>query len=159
MQKYLTNKSKVLIVLLVCVVVGCVLTEEPLIYKKRPIRLGHITHVTKEHVKCDACHRDASTSDKAGMPDPRMCRKCHQTDDEIGKFLRPFAPEKKLMWSYVSELQDDVIFSHKLHNEKKVECEACHKEILKEKFLTLNTKVEKGECIDCHAGKNVSGEC
>lgn len=139
------------------VMAGCVMVHELAIYGQRPIRYSHVTHVVEEKWKCEDCHRGALEEEQAGMPNPRVCRKCHETQEEIDKYLYPFAPGNELMWTNVTKLVDDAIFSHKEHDE--VECEDCHEDILKSEEISIGLRVEKDECISCHAGERIGGEC
>jgi len=153
----LSNKRGILLLALLLVITGCVVVKELPIYLKRPIKYSHVTHVVEEKWECEDCHRGALTEDKAGMPNPRICRKCHETQEEIEEYLYPFAPGNKLMWTNVTDIKDDAVFSHEEHSE--VDCEDCHENILKSEEVSRMLKVEKDECIVCHAEESISGDC
>jgi Cytochrome c3 len=133
--------------------------QELAIYVIRPIKFSHVTHVVEEGWECKKCHRDSLAKDKAGMPSPRSCRKCHQNQEEIDEYLTPFVLEKKLLWTNVTKLHDDISFSHKSHYENEVDCEKCHLGIRENEAISIDLRTDKDECLDCHGENKVTGQC
>jgi hypothetical protein len=175
MRNELIHSFKALTVSLLIAIAGCMavnefsmlevlgLSDELPIYKIRPIKFAHASHVkgTEANLACTDCHVNAEDSDEAGIPSMKACRNCHDKREEIEKYLRPFAVDNKVLWTSATALAEDALFSHKQHFEGEVACEDCHRGVSKSKAVSTDLKVEKDDCLHCHGRqqKEVSGEC
>lgn len=138
------------------VVSGCVMINELEIYKLRPVKFSHVSHNKK---KCKDCHREFKKSEEAGMPNPNYCLLCHKTDEDIKKYVTPFILDEKLIWTSVTELADEIVFSHKLHHDKEVQCEDCHPGIEENEAVSKKLRNSKDDCMKCHSAEKVAGKC
>lgn len=94
------------------------------------------------------------------MPKSRTCRNCHSDKEDVEKNIKPFVVGKKIRWTNVTELAEDVTFSHQLHvTQKQVECTSCHQGIEKSEGITSALRVSKDECLDCHVHEYISADC
>lgn len=173
MNRWIAEHALPLAVALLAAAAGCAVVQELAIYRKRPVRFSHATHGKradagdgkagaagkKADLECADCHRKFTDSDDAGMPRPKSCRLCHKGREHFKQYLRPFLVEGKVLWTQVTDLSDEIIFSHKLHHEKKVACENCHQGITTSTAVSAALRSSKDDCLDCHVTHKVSGEC
>lgn len=121
---------------------------------------SHKRHVVEEDMECAACHKDAETADKAGMPAVKSCMKCHESIDEKKTpehRIAAFVKDEKPQWSDITLLPEETKFSHKVHAEAKVQCASCHKGIKASTAITASLRVTMKECQSCHAKTGVGG--
>ncbi len=116
----------------------------------------HMTFTHKEHtangISCKACHINALKKDKAGMPDGKNCVYCHETvynDTPVGDIYN-FDKWKALKEERTS-LFDEVIFSHKTHKEKGVNCVKCHGDIAESVSVIPDHIPDANTCVQCHS--------
>jgi c(7)-type cytochrome triheme protein len=125
----------------------------------RPV-FSHERHVKGEEMKCSSCHRQAEKGDEAGMPTIKSCMKCHEGIDEKkpeSKRVAVYVVNEKPVFSSVTRLSDEVKFSHKTHVvDGKIECATCHKGVESAKTISNRLRVEKRECVQCHAKQKVA---
>jgi Outer membrane cytochrome MtrC/MtrF-like, domains II/IV len=160
---------KVLAVSTLFTMVGCATFNEYFsfkielpIYSIRPIKFSHAAHgkETEADTSCEDCHTKALNSEEAGMPSVKSCRNCHNKNNELEEWVKPFAPDgKKIMWTDVTQLPEEVIFSHKLHDERDVGCDECHPGIETSEAVSADFRNSKDDCIKCHAKEKMDGEC
>jgi hypothetical protein len=175
MRNKATHYLKILSVSLLMAIVGCVAAnqlsvlealgraDQLPIYKERPIKFGHASHVegTEADLACTDCHTRAEDSDQAGMPSIKACRNCHSEKEDIEKNLKPFAVDKKIVWTSATALSEDAQFSHQNHLGAEVACEDCHQGVTESKAVSAKFKVEKDDCLVCHSKqeKAIKGAC
>jgi hypothetical protein len=130
------------------------------IYKVRPIKFSHAMHVEKQGLDCGDCHTKALDSAEAGMPGIAACKNCHDTDEAVDQYLKPFAKDNKVKWTEVTKLSGDAIFSHQTHMGAKLACLDCHQGVKKSEGVSVaGFRVDKDECLSCHADKKASVDC
>lgn len=113
---------------------------------------------------CLDCHEGADTNDEADMPKLEFCMECHEDIDEkkpkektVAAFLDK--PGGKPVWSRVTAQAATIVFSHKTHAAKKVECAECHTGIEKSIAVTKDLFVDMDACTKCHSAKKAPNEC
>jgi hypothetical protein len=124
---------------------------------------SHRFHVVEKKLDCADCHADYEESDEAGMPFPEICEPCHSDLDKgkppLERASALFPPEGEPAWTLVTKLPEEVIFSHRVHHEKKVECSECHRGVSESEAVSSRLAIGKPECMDCHARRGASNEC
>ncbi|MDH5560773.1 MAG: hypothetical protein OEY59_07945 [Deltaproteobacteria bacterium] len=134
----------------------------------RDLKVSHYRHVVKEEIECVTCHEGAQQSDKAGISTKESCSDCHDevnpkndsqicllchnvTLDEMDKIKKEL---KKVITGPVP--YKSLKFSHKLHYEKEIGCENCHKDIQnqnRDAFPRREYMPKPQVCFDCHEQK------
>lgn len=126
---------------------------------------SHRFHVVEKKLECVDCHADYEEEAGAGMPFADVCAPCHDELDKEKPPLRraaallPPEGEGEPAWKLVTKLPEDIIFSHKAHHDKSVECSECHRGIEENQEVSARLAIGKPECMDCHARRGVSNEC
>jgi len=147
--------------LLTLSLMGCVLFEA-LDPSAKVFGFSHRVHVVGEGLECAACHRNWEKSDDPGMPSAKVCALCHEESDEA----KP--PERRIAALYdgkvykskrVMALDDELLFSHKSHATRGVECSACHAAISENDELTTALAPSMDSCTKCHAQSAASNDC
>jgi len=149
----------VLVLAIVAGVAGCVLMNEVELYLDRPIKFNHSVHGEEQDLECVSCHASAEDSDEAGMPGPGTCRLCHTSKEDVENYLRPFVKDNKLNWTNVTDIPEEVKFSHAAHAGSDVGCEECHQGVSDSKAVSMKFRVGKDDCMSCHADQPVESEC
>jgi hypothetical protein len=115
-------------------------------------------------VGCDDCHEGTAKADKAPMPEAEFCMNCHEEIDAkkpkektVSAFLDK--PGGKPEWSHATAQAPGIVFSHKTHLAKKVECAACHSGIAESKAVTKELFTDMDACTKCHASSGAKTEC
>jgi hypothetical protein len=95
------------------------------------------------------------------MPTVKQCLTCHEGIDEgrpqHKRVLTVYGKEPQ--WSHVTDISEEVRFSHKKHQDAKVQCQECHKGIEKSQGVAEKLAVDMDDCTKCHARKKVAAEC
>ena len=126
-----------------------------------PYGFDHAVHA-KEGLECADCHATWNTDDAPGMPGKGGCMLCHEELDK----KKP--PERRVDRLYdgetykaahVSRLADEVIFSHKQHATKPIECVSCHVGIDTNQRVDSSLAVDMRDCETCHKQQQVANEC
>ena len=113
---------------------------------------------------CADCHEDTDKSDKAPMPKLEFCMDCHTDidatkakDKTVASFLDK--PGGKPQWSHVTAQAPGIVFSHKTHLAKKLECNQCHKGIEESTGVTKDLFVDMDACTKCHTAMKAKTDC
>ena len=134
---------------------GCVILEHLGLSRSR-ITFDHTKHSEKEELECSNCHTTFAKADPAGMPRRKVCILCHEGVDEEKPEDRKIAklfPDPPL-WSNVTAIPKEVVFSHKVHHDAKVACNECHLKIGECTDVSRAAdllRVDMGRCVECHA--------
>jgi c(7)-type cytochrome triheme protein len=123
---------------------------------KSEIIFSHKLHVVENEMECDACHEAVYESVRGTdnlFPEKASCGNCHdiESTDECGVChsnldnLRNFPRIK----DYYPE------FSHKLHWEGGLECDACHAGIAHKEYAEPYDLPIIESCQECHTEQNV----
>lgn len=146
-------------------VVTAALPERTLLIEQ-PIMFNHKRHQKKD-VACYDCHQFYKNYAVAGIPGTDLCYSCHKSDkdlkekEEKRKLHVYFTNKIEIPWNRInSPVPDDVIFNHKRHIVKDIECAECHgkvEELMDTKRLVQNFTMD--ECIKCHKREQASVDC
>ena len=133
---------------------------------EQPILFNHKRHQEKD-VSCYDCHQFYKKYAVAGIPNTELCYSCHKSDkdlkekEEKRKLHDYFTNKIEIEWQRVNTpLPDDVVFNHKRHVVKDIECAECHGKL--EDLVETIRLVEdftKEWCIDCHQKEEASDDC
>lgn len=113
---------------------------------------------------CTDCHEGTDENDKAGMPDVEFCMACHEDIDgekPKEKTVAAFFGKdgETPVWSNVTAQSPDVVFSHKTHIAKDIECAQCHVGIEDNKAVSHELFVDMDACTKCHTEKKAKNDC
>lgn len=114
----------------------------------RGMQFTHKIHEA-EGLDCDLCHE----LDETGwpeIPNHDLCSVCHEFDEEEPDdrcTLCHTRPDQSVD-PFVRRINDEVLFSHQIHNDGNVECIACHAD---EERSALTARNTMDWCMDCHA--------
>ncbi len=158
-MRLLRNRLKPFALFLVLAASGCALLRFGL---GNPLRFSHKLHL-EQGLECQNCHSKTDKGTEAGMPGLKQCMRCHEGLDEEK------APERKVTTLFedgkfkgagVTEVGEDVIFSHRTHTaDEKVACTECHTGIEESAAITKAVRVTMDDCMACHAKRGVPNDC
>ncbi|MCK5423226.1 MAG: cytochrome c3 family protein [Deltaproteobacteria bacterium] len=133
---------------------------------EQPILFNHKRHQEKD-VECYDCHQFYKKYAVAGIPDTELCYSCHKSDkdlqdkEEKRKLHNYFTNKIEIEWQRLNlPLPDDVVFNHKRHVVKDMECAECHgkvEELVETKRLVQDFTMDW--CIDCHHREAADEDC
>jgi hypothetical protein len=146
------------------------------------IRFNHKLHQTKVGTKCTTCHKAALTSQSAQdrlVPNGTTCDDCHGTDhantnavkagdDLTGQCAFCHEGYKPSDGNRVAKLvlpRANMIFNHKKHADKNINCRQCHGEVQELELATRDQLPRMRGCFGCHqypdaaAQGNAKGNC
>jgi len=135
----------------------------------QPIDFNHYKHFVELDIECTFCHQTAEEYDVAGLPNIDVCNFCHEEGvvsenrrfQEVVEIIRDHARlGTRIEWNRIYQTPDDVIFSHRIHVARDVDCKKCH-------GITGTSKRPSGQpelitmdnCINCHEENNISTDC
>lgn len=130
---------------------------------QQPLNFSHKTHAGDHAIDCRYCHRLASVSTTAGIPDLETCRSCHlfiaKDHPEVKKLLDYWDRKEPIPWVRVYQLPDHVYFPHRMHLRAGVECRSCHGEVATMERVNREASLKMGWCLDCHREYRASIDC
>lgn len=147
------------VVLAAVLLAGCALFS--VFGGERPLAFSHAIHA-KEGLECGDCHIDWETEDAPGMPAKPACDLCHDAIDAD----KP--PERKIDVLFdgnvfraqrVSRLDPEIVFSHRQHATKPIECAECHRGIAQNDVVDAGLALRMADCQSCHQQQSVANEC
>lgn len=124
----------------------------------------HVLHTRDVGLSCEHCHEGAASGERAGLPQLTTCRTCHSEAMEaaLPEELRLAAilGDAPLEWaSHTSVYPEDVTFSHAAHAGAGLACEGCHGTLASLDAGGARSRIEKPECLSCHAESSVDPSC
>jgi hypothetical protein len=146
-------------ILLLIFAVGCIAVQELALYQTRPIRFSHAVHGEKADLSCDKCHEDTKSADGIGMPNPAKCRLCHNSKEEFESKLKPFLIDKKVVFTSVTAVGDEVKFAHDNHLKHNIACNECHTGIESSEAVSMDLRVDMKKCMTCHEERSAPTSC
>lgn len=123
---------------------------------------SHLLHYEEEGLDCSSCHLTFDSEDDPGMPSKAQCMLCHADIDEE----KP--PERRIETLFdgetyraqrISQLSDEIIFSHQLHAIDEALCGTCHEGIEENERLDERMAVSMDDCSRCHESLGVANDC
>ncbi len=140
------------IILIALVLWGCQ-TLRYYVVKHKGLAFNHKRHL-QEGLDCDACHTEYSKGIDAGMPSFDDCKSCHSDEEENKKpkekQIVNFLIDGKPVWSKVTDIDEEIKFSHKTHFDAKISCEICHKGIKESNVVSSQLAMKMADCSKCH---------
>ncbi len=101
------------------------------------------------HEECETCH-DIEAAQKGEKTDPAAsCGTCHPG----------FDPTVRLAPAKVDVPHANLLFSHKVHTDKKVPCATCHGAMTDVQLATRQQLPKMATCFECHDGNVASKAC
>ncbi|MBI3325837.1 MAG: cytochrome c3 family protein [Nitrospinae bacterium] len=129
----------------------------------QPIAFSHKVHAGDYKIACEYCHPYVRRSTVAGVPSVQQCIGCHKITavdkPEVQKLRGYWDRKEPIPWSKVHDLPDFVIFTHKRHVLKGVECQTCHGPVDTMEQVRQVASLEMGWCVSCHKERQASLEC
>jgi hypothetical protein len=114
---------------------------------RQPIAFAHAKH---EAVACAVCHRGATTSARAGIPDATFCSKCHST------------LPRTIAWVQITHVPSHVMFSHRRHvTVARLDCASCHGE-MRDRHTPpgrAQVRLTMTTCLSCHRQEGAAEDC
>lgn len=130
---------------------------------QQPLAFSHKTHAGDNNIDCRYCHRQASVSTSAGIPDLETCRSCHlfiaKDHPDVKKLLDYYDRKEPIPWVRVYHLPDHVYFPHRMHLRAGVACNSCHGEVAGMERISRQASLKMGWCLDCHREYQASIDC
>ncbi len=145
-------------------------------YIKQPIPFNHKWHLTEVGVEdCSFCHEYVQEHAVAGIPSIKVCGLCHVEGLEIGDELKSKYPnaeelveevrgyaekDEEIPWVRMYKSPDDIVFSHRRHVSKEIECQECHGKMGQDDRAVVNMKlISMKRCMKCHEKSKASTDC
>ncbi len=140
--------------------------------QKMPLAFSHAEHL-QAGADCATCHDPARKSVKASdlfLPKHPECEGCHDIEAaKKGKKVDPPAGCQVCHPGFDVTVQRDVarvefpnpniIFNHKVHVDRKVDCKACHSDMTNVGLATRQQLPKMETCLICHEGTYASAAC
>lgn len=133
---------------------------------EQPIMFNHKRHQEKD-VACYDCHQFYKKYAVAGIPGTDLCFSCHKSDKDLKekgekrKLHEYFTNKIEIPWRRINTpMPPDVVFNHKRHVVKDIECAECHgkvEELVDTKRLVQDFTMDG--CIECHEREQASVDC
>ena len=149
-----------LLVAMAVTATGCVLLTT-FSAKERPLAFSHAIHAAEE-MECGDCHLGAEDTDEPGMPVQAQCMLCHagiDAEKPPEKKAEALFSGGKLVAARVTELGDEVIFSHAQHVGAGQDCETCHTGMSGNARIESDMRIDMDECMSCHAAQGIANDC
>ncbi|MFQ6092249.1 MAG: cytochrome c3 family protein [bacterium] len=121
---------------------------------------SHELHLVDVGADCTTCHARAEESQKSGdnnLPTKESCLECHDGDiapDDCQVCHKD--PENPV--AFENPLRR-IIFSHKNHVARKIECVDCHQGLGETDFASPANLPKMADCQTCHNGTKAEDEC
>ena len=129
---------------------------------EQPIAFSHRIHAGVKEIQCRFCHPYVARSKFPGIPPVEKCLYCHDyiisNHPEIQKEHQYFNSKTPIPWVKVNFMPEHVIFNHKRHIKKDVDCRECHGDVETMDRLK-DADFEMGFCIHCHKAKDANLDC
>lgn len=124
---------------------------------------NHQIHAGKFEIPCQYCHAYADQARVAGIPSLRKCMGCHKfgpkDNPAVQRLALLFEAGKSPSFARVNDLPDYVYFSHRVHVQKSIQCDACHGAVATMRTVVPAHKFTMGFCLDCHRQRGASVDC
>jgi hypothetical protein len=131
------------------------------------IRFNHKFHVGEQKLKCETCHRGATTSQSVQdvlTPNAQTCDACHGTDhsdltkvqggdDASGKCGFCHRGYNAGDGNRVAKFRiprPNMVFNHKKHVDRNIKCQQCHGDVQDIELATRDQMPRMRGCFGCH---------
>jgi len=130
---------------------------------EQPVAFSHRLHAGRYGIPCLFCHRYATLSRTAGLPDMDLCRACHvyiaSDRPEVRKVLESVKRGEPIPWVKVHDLPDFVYFPHHMHLNAGVACADCHGEVAAMDRMERVKGLNMLWCLGCHRERGAGIDC
>jgi hypothetical protein len=123
-------------------------------------------HARHGRLGCTVCHSGAETGARAGLPDLRLCARCHATaPGGISAALWPATPTEPTApppWIRVTRVPEHVFFSHRRHvTMAGLDCASCHSAVAEATAPLARPprRLDMEACLRCHRQESASDDC
>ena len=120
----------------------------------QPVPFSHMHHVQGLGLQCQYCHTTVEKSSYAGIPPTRTCMNCHAEIWTNAQLLDPVRQSwytgNSIPWTKVHDLPDFVYFSHEIHVNKGIGCEAATAASIEMPLMYEQNTLQMEWCLDCH---------
>lgn len=128
----------------------------------QPIAFSHRVHTGVKGIQCEFCHPYVSRSVHPGLPPVEKCLFCHRyiiaEHPEIRKEHEYFNSKTPTPWVKANFLPEHVMFNHKRHIRKQVDCSQCHGDVAS--MDRIKGKAFRMEfCVQCHRQNQANLDC
>lgn len=129
---------------------------------EQPIPFSHRLHSGVKQIQCRFCHPYVERSRHPGIPPVEKCLYCHKyiiaKHPQILKEHQYFNTSTPTPWRKANYLAEHVLFNHKRHLKKNIQCEACHGQVkTMDRIKGVHFKMEF--CIACHRERKANLDC
>ncbi len=131
------------------------------------IRFNHKFHVVEQKLKCETCHKGATTSQSVQdvlTPQGTTCDACHGTDhSDSNKVQAGDDASGKCNWCHLGYQPGDgnrvakfriprpnMVFNHKKHVDRNIKCAQCHGDVQEIELATRDQMPRMRGCFGCH---------
>jgi hypothetical protein len=135
--------------------------------QKITLRFNHKLHVGTQGLKCETCHKNATTSESVAdslLPKATTCDTCHGSDHESVEAVEAGDDATgKCGFCHVGWKDGDgnrvakvvvptpnMIFNHKKHAARNIGCRQCHGEVQELELATRDQMPRMRGCFGCH---------
>lgn len=135
--------------------------------QKLTVRFNHKLHVGEQKLRCDTCHKGATTSESAQdrlIPKGTTCDACHggdhadpnrvaAGDEDMGKCNFCHLGYREGDGNRVAKLEiprPNMVFNHKKHVARNIGCAQCHGEVQELELATRDQLPRMRGCFGCH---------
>ena len=140
--------------------------------QRMPLLFDHAVHL-EAGAECVSCHDPARKSVKASdlfLPAHPECESCHDIEAaKAGKKVDPpsacqtchvgFEQTVSRDVTHVEFPSPNILFNHKVHVDRKVECKVCHSDMTDVGLATRQQLPKMQTCLVCHNGEVAPSEC
>jgi len=156
----MTDNRRILLAAAFCLFAGTALLRGNLSSPNGDLTFSHALHVGELTIECMACHGQVTGSARAddrNLPGHDECAVCHEDaieGDRCGTcHMRPeaIAPPPALA--------REIIFSHKDHLARQLDCADCHPDVSKTVRLSGENMPDMERCVTCHDGRKTPFDC
>jgi len=137
------------------------------------IRFNHKFHVNTQKLKCETCHKAATTSESAQdvlTPKGTFCDSCHGTDhSNLDKVQAGDDASGKCNWCHRGYAHGDgskvakfgiprpnMLFNHKKHLARNINCQQCHGDVQELELATRDQLPRMRGCFGCHVNTDAA---
>lgn len=132
---------------------------------EQPIAFSHAIHVGQLGLDCKECHTTVEKSPRAGVPSVEKCMSCHSSvaveKPEVQKLHKYWEDKEPIPWNrvYSIRIRNYMVFSHKRHVKKGIDCSACHGNVAGMERIRKVSSLNMGWCVSCHRVNDASDDC
>ncbi len=138
-------------------------TIAPLPAPVQPLPFSHKTHLASG-MTCTICHINPDPGTAMTFPVTATCMSCHlviaNNKPAIIRLHEYSDSDEKIPWIRVYQITAGVNWSHRVHLDAGMQCEACHGDLSQTEGVAKTKAIEAmAVCISCHQEHQAPVEC